>query len=133
VTSYTNTKIPFISPKKNGPDPLPCLRIQISLATPFPGQNDWIPAGWTRSGHSPDKTARSRPAGQDLAFPQQDQPDSGLFGRGTGRRGEWLGDSDRVLCFRHAVFIRKWKGHFCLYVLKFFFIYFTIKLMWSHI
>jgi hypothetical protein len=93
-----------------------------------------------RQPRSPAKTAGSRPAGRDLAvprterpdpgqlpgmvriwpFPRPDRPDSGLFGHGTGRQGEWSGDSNGVLCFQHAVFTKTWKEHFCLYVLNIF-------------
>jgi hypothetical protein len=93
---------------------------------PFPGQNGQISPGWMESG-------RSRPAsedGRDLALSRPDWP--GLFGWGLCRRGEWSGISGSMLCFRHGIFTDRWKGHFCLYVLKYFLIHFTIKLMWSH-
>jgi len=84
----------------------------------------------------PARTSGSRPAsrdGRDLALSRPDWPDSGLFGRGLGRRGEWSGISGGMLCFRHGIFTDRWKGHFCLYVRKYFLIHFTIKLMWSHL
>jgi hypothetical protein len=195
VTSYTNTKIPFISSEKNGPDPLPIVgsssrwrpRSQAKTvgsrqagwdpAVPrpdgrdpvVPGQNGRILAGWTGSGRSPNRTAGSRSVGRDLAgmdgilpFPRQngrippgwtesgrsrpERSDPGRLagmagiwpfpdqiGRGLGRRGEWSEIFSDMLCFWRGIFTDRWKGQFCLYVLKYFLIHFTIKLMWSHL
>jgi hypothetical protein len=172
VACYTNTKIPFISPEKNGPDPLPITGsssrrrprspaktagsrpfpdrtagsrqagrepavprterpdpARLDGIWPFPGQNGRIPPGWTES-------FRSRPAsgdGWDLALTRPNWPDFGLFGRGLDRRGELSEIFGGMLCFRRGIFPNRWKWHFCLYVLKYFLTYFTIKLMWSHL
>jgi hypothetical protein len=137
---------------------------QNSWIPAVPGQNDKIPAGWTRSGRSsnldgngqnsqdgrdlavsrtkwpdparldeiwpfPAITTGSRPAcgdARNLALPRPDWPEIRC-------RGEWSGISGGMLCFRHAIFTNRWNEHFCLYVLKYFLIYFTIKLMWSHL
>jgi hypothetical protein len=165
VTCYNNTKIPFISSEKNGPDPLsiagssshqrPRSLAKTAGSWPFPEQNGRIPPGWmgsggerpkrpgwTRSDCSPDRTAGSPPAGRNLAIPDQNGwlvgmagiwPFPNQIGRGLGRRGEWLGISGDMMCFQGGIFTDRCKGHFCLYVLKYFLIHFTIKLMWSHL
>jgi hypothetical protein len=127
----------FLSPDPDlADDPVP-RSVERNLAFPdrttgsrpagrnlaVPGQNSWILACWTGSSRSQEIIAGSRPAardGRDLAL-SLDRPDSDLYGGGTSRQGEWSGVSDSLQCFLRAVFIERWKGHFCLYVPKYFF------------
>jgi hypothetical protein len=66
----------------------------------FPEQNGRIPPGWMESGRSWPESGD----GRDLALPRPDWPDSGLFGRGLGRRGEWSGIFGGMLCFQRGIF-----------------------------
>jgi hypothetical protein len=68
VACYTNTKIPFISFEKNGPDPLP-------IAGSSSRRRPCSPAKTVGSRPFPDRTAGSRQAGQDPAVPRPDGRD----------------------------------------------------------